>query len=43
MFHDKKADGDTVSVTTVNEIGKYEIRTMKCSQITEAAENCLKG
>ena len=43
FFHDKKPDGDTFSVTTVNEIGKYEIKTMKCSQITETAENCLKG
>ena len=43
LFHDKKADGDTVSVTTVNEIGKYEIRTLKCSQVIEMAENCLRG
>ncbi len=43
MIHDKKADGDAVSVTVVNEIGKYEIRTMKCSQIIEMAEDCLKG
>ncbi len=43
MFHDKKADGDIVSVTTVNEIGKYEIKTMKCSQVIELAEDCLKG
>ncbi len=43
MFHDKKADGDTVSVTVVNEIGKCEIKSMKCSQIMKMAEDCLKG
>lgn len=42
-FHDKKADGDSVSVTVVNEIGKYEIRMLKCSQVIDMAENCLKG
>lgn len=43
VFHDKKADGDTVSVTVVDEIGKYEIKTMKCSQVIEIAKECLKG
>lgn len=43
LFHDKKADGDTVSVTMVNAIGKYEITTLKCSQVIEMAENCLRG
>ena len=42
-FHDKKADGDSVEVTTVNEIGKYELRRMKCSQVIEMAEKALKG
>lgn len=42
-FHDKKADGDSVSVTVVNEIGKCEIKTMKCSQVIDMAEACLKG
>lgn len=28
-FHDKKADGDTVTVTTVNEIGSFEMK--KCA------------
>ena len=41
MFHDKKADGDSVSVTTVSEIGNFEIRTMKCSQVIDMARNCL--
>lgn len=43
MFHDKKADGDMVAVTMVNEIGKYEIRTLKCSQVIEMAESCFRG
>lgn len=43
MFHDKKADGDKVTVTMVNEIGKYEIKTIRCSQVIEMAEDCLKG
>ena len=42
-FHDKKADGDSVEVTTVNEIGKYELKRMQCSQVIEMAENALKG
>ncbi len=43
IFHDKKADGDTVSVTLVDEIGNFEIKTMKCSQVIEIAKDCLKG
>lgn len=42
-FHDKKADGDSVEVTIVNEIGNFEIKTMKCSRVIEMAESCLKG
>lgn len=42
-FHDKKADGDSVAVTLVNEIGEYEIKTLKCSQVTEMAKSCLEG
>lgn len=43
ILHDKKADGDTVSVTTVSEIGQYEIKTMGLTQLIEEAEKCLKG
>ena len=43
MFHDKKADGDTVAVTTVNEIGKYEIINLKCNQVIDMAKSCLGG
>ncbi len=42
-FHDKKADGDSVTVTVVNEIGTYEMKTLKFSQVIDMAENCLKG
>lgn len=41
--HDKKADGDSVTVTIVNEIGKFEMKTLKFSQVTDMAEACLKG
>lgn len=43
VFHDKKADGDSVTVTVVNEIGKFELRTLNFSQLTDMAVNCLKG
>ena len=42
-FHDKKADGDTVAVTKVSEIGKYEIMTVKCANVIEEAKKVLKG
>ncbi len=42
-FHDKKADGDSVAVTFVNEVGNFEIKTLKFSQVMDMAENCLKG
>lgn len=42
-LHDKKADGNSVDVITVNEIGKCEIRTVEFSQVLDMAANCLKG
>lgn len=42
-FHDKKADGDYVTVTTVDEIGSFEMKKMNFAQVTDMAENCLKG
>lgn len=42
-FHDKKADGDTVSVTTVKEVGSFEQKTMKCLDVIELARTCLEG
>lgn len=40
-FHDKKADSGTVTVTTVNEIGSFEMKTMKCVDVIEMAKNVL--
>ena len=40
-FHDKKADGDTVTVTMVNEAGSFELKTMKCLDVIELAKACL--
>lgn len=42
-FHDKKADGDTVTVTTVREPGSFELKTMKCLEVMELAKACLEG
>ena len=42
-FHDKKADGDTVSVTLVNEIGRFEMKTVKSALVIEMAKACLEG
>ena len=41
-FHDKKADGDSVTVTMVPEIGSFVMETMKCGQVLELAQDCLK-
>ena len=42
-FHDKKADGDTVTVTLVKEPGSFELKTMKCLDVIELAKACLGG
>lgn len=42
-FHDKKADGENVTVTLVHEIGQYELKKMSCSEVIDMAKNCLKG
>jgi 3-dehydroquinate synthase len=42
-FHDKKADGDTVTVTTVNEIGSFEMKTLPCIEVIDMARACLEG
>ncbi len=42
-FHDKKADGGSVTVTVVNEIGSYELKTMKCLEVIELAKEVLGG
>lgn len=42
-FHDKKADGDTVTVTTVKEAGSFEMKTLKCADVIEMAKSSLEG
>ena len=42
-FHDKKADGDSVTVTMVREIGSFEMKKMKCADVIELAKSCLEG
>ena len=42
-FHDKKADGATVTVTTVSEIGRFEMLTLDCTRVVEMAKACLDG
>ena len=40
-FHDKKADGDTVSVTTVETVGSFKQSTVSCTELIEMAKSCL--
>ena len=42
-FHDKKADGGSVTVTTVKEAGSFELKTMACRDVIELAKACLDG
>ncbi len=42
-FHDKKADGDSVSVTVVNDIGSFEMMNMKCLDVISMARRALEG
>lgn len=42
-FHDKKADGGSVTVTLVMEPGSFEIKTVKCSELIGLAKTCLEG
>lgn len=42
-FHDKKADGEFVTVTTVPDIGCFELKSMKCSEVIDMAKNCFVG
>ena len=41
-FHDKKADGDNVTVTMVANVGSFELKNMKCSDVIEMAKNCFE-
>ncbi len=40
-FHDKKADGEEVTVTTVPEIGRFELKKMKCNEVIELGKEIL--
>ena len=42
-FHDKKADGEFVTVTTVPKVGSFELKTMKCNEVIEMAKKCFEG
>ena len=41
-FHDKKADGEFVTVTTVPDIGNFKLETMKCSEVIKMAKSCFE-
>lgn len=41
-FHDKKADGEFVTITTVSDVGSFELKTMKSSEVIELAKNCFE-
>ena len=43
MFHDKKADGASVSVTLVEQPGQFVQMTMLCADVIQRAQSCLKG
>ncbi|MBE7043016.1 MAG: 3-dehydroquinate synthase [Ruminococcaceae bacterium] len=40
-FHDKKADGEYVTVTTVPDVGCFELKTLKCSEVIQMAKKCF--
>ena len=42
-FHDKKADGDTVTVTTVDVIGSFKMKDISCNELIESAKKVLEG
>ena len=41
-FHDKKADGESVTVITVNSVGSFEMKKMKCLEVIEMAKKGLE-
>ena len=42
-FHDKKANGDSVTVVYVNKVGSFEMKTEQCTSVIENARNVLEG
>ena len=41
-FHDKKADGSSVEVTLVPEIGHFELKKMACIDVIDRAKACFE-
>ncbi len=41
-FHDKKADGAFVTITTVPVIGSFELKTLPCTEVINMAKECLE-
>lgn len=42
-FHDKKADGSSVTVITVSNVGSFEMQEMNCIDVVEKAKKVLEG
>ena len=42
-FHDKKADGDSVTVTVVPQIGSFELKKMTFNDVIGMAKACFEG
>lgn len=42
-FHDKKADGDSVTVTVVPQIGSFELKKMTFTDVIGMAKACFEG
>ena len=43
VFHDKKADGSAVTVTTVCEVGSFVLEKMDCMDVINRAKTVLEG
>ena len=41
-FHDKKAEGDSVTVTLVKEAGSFELKKLKCTEVIDMAKRCFE-
>lgn len=41
-FHDKKADGNRVTITTVSEVGSFEMKEMNCLDVIHMARKVLE-
>lgn len=43
LAHDKKGDGNTVSIISVKSVGSFEISSTSPEKLVELAKNCLEG